>query len=257
MQFARRCDEARPDLILALYGERPFVAGHLVLKGLGLKTALVVLPTYDAWVRRAWWKEIGKHALFRSADAAKVPGPDGLAYACRYGFTQDRVFGVRQSVTVDRYAAQIPCQERARIRNETGLEGCAFLYVGRLWAGKGLPELLDAFRRVTQANPAVSLLLVGDGPDEAALRTAAAGMKGVHFHRFVQAPELPQSTTAHVMCSSSRRWAIRTARSSRRRMQPGFRSSPATRQATFAAGSPMASPGSSSRRATSVRSPTG
>jgi FkbM family methyltransferase len=190
--FARRCDAARPDLILSLYGERSFVAGHLVLKGLGLKTALLVLPTYDAWVRRRWWKEIGKHALFRSADAAKVPGPDGLGYARRYGFTQDRVFAVRQSVTVDRYAAPISGEQRARIRTETGLDGCTFLYTGRLWKGKGLLLLLEAFRQVTQANPAVSLLLVGDGPDEGALRAAASGMRGVRFLPFTQAPALPQ-----------------------------------------------------------------
>jgi FkbM family methyltransferase len=191
-EFARRCDAARPDLILALYGERPFAAGHLILKGLGLRTALLVLPTYDAWVRRAWWKEIGKHVLFRSADAAKVPGPDGLAYACRYGFQKERVFAVRQSTNVGRYAAPVSCQTRARLRDRLGLEGCVFLYVGRFWTGKGLPVLLDAYREVTRANPAVSLLLVGDGPDEAALRASAHGLGGVRFHPFVQPPELPQ-----------------------------------------------------------------
>jgi glycosyltransferase involved in cell wall biosynthesis len=144
-EFSRRCESVRPDLILALYGERTFAAGHLVFKGLGLKTALLVLPTYDVWVRRAWWKELGKRMLFRSADAAKVPGPDGLAYARRYGFTPDRVFAVRQSITVDRYAAPISCQQRERLRTRIGLTGCTFLFVGRLWSGKGLHVLLDAF----------------------------------------------------------------------------------------------------------------
>src|SRR5688572_11479084 len=191
-EFARRCETLRPDLILALYGEPTFAAGHLILKGLGLKTALLVLPTYDAWVRRTWWKETGKRFLFRSADAAKVPGEDGLAYALRYGFTPDRVFAVRQSITAERFATPIPGQHRGRMRTQAGLSGFAFLYVGRLWKGKGLRVLMDAFKRVTQVNPAVSLLLVGDGPDEAGLRAAAAGMPGVHFHSFVQVPELPQ-----------------------------------------------------------------
>jgi FkbM family methyltransferase len=191
-QFARRCDTVRPDLVLALYGERPFAAGHLILKGLDIRTALLVLPSYDAWVRRAWWKERAKDVLFRSADAAKVPGPDGLAYACRYGFTEARVFPVRQSINVERYAASISRQERAQVRRQTGTDGCVFLYVGRFWAGKGLPVLLDAFRQVRKVNPAVSLLLVGDGPDEAALKAAAESIQGVRFQSFVQAPELPQ-----------------------------------------------------------------
>jgi len=191
-QFARRCDRVRPDLVLSLYGERPFAAGHVILRALGVRTALLVVPTFDAWVRRAWWKERAKDVMFRSADAAKVPGVDGLKYACRYGFTQDRVFSVRQSINVERYAAPISCEERARVRARTGVDGCVFLYVGRFWKGKGLPVLLDAFRRARQVNPAVSLLLVGDGPDEAALRALARSIDGVRVQPFVQAPELPQ-----------------------------------------------------------------
>jgi FkbM family methyltransferase len=191
-KFILRCDAARPDLVLSLYGERPFAAGHIILKGLDIRTALLVLPTYDAWVRRTWWKQLAKHALFRSADAAKVPGPDGRAYACRYGFSEDRIFTVRQSTNVERYATPISCQERARVRGRTGVDGCVFLYTGRFWTGKGLPVLLDAFRQVRQVNPAVSLLLVGDGPDEAALKAAASGTSSVRFQPFVQAPALPQ-----------------------------------------------------------------
>jgi len=191
-QFARRCDTVRPDLVLSLYGERPFAAGYVILKGLGVRTALLVLPTFDAWVRRAWWKERAKYVMFRSADAAKVPGPDGLKYACRYGFTEDRVFSVRQSINVERYAASISCEERARVRARTGVDGCVFLYVGRFWKGKGLPVLLEAFRRARLVNPAMSLLLIGDGPDEAALRAVEGSINGVRVQPFVQAPELPQ-----------------------------------------------------------------
>ncbi len=71
-RFAQRCDQIRPDLIVSLYGERSFVAGHLVLKGMGIATAFVVERTFDAWVRRRWWKETAKAFLFRSADVALV-----------------------------------------------------------------------------------------------------------------------------------------------------------------------------------------
>jgi FkbM family methyltransferase len=189
-RFAQRCDRVRPDLTLSLYGERSFAAGHLILKGLGIRTALLVLPTYDAWVRRTWWKERAKDVLFRSADAAKVPGPDGRAYASRYGFPDDRIFAVRQSINVEQYAAPLPSQDRARVRERMGVGGCVFLYVGRLWKGKGLFTLLEAFRQVRRVNPAASLLLVGAGPDEAALRAAAGDLDGIHFHPFVQAAEL-------------------------------------------------------------------
>lgn len=190
-RFVRRCDEARPDLVLSLYGERPFVVGHAVLKALGIRTAALVLPTFDAWIRRTWWKELAKGIIFRSADAAKVPGPDGLAYARRYGFPAERVSFVTQSVDVDRYARPISVEERRSVRERLGVDGCVFLYVGRFWSGKGLFVLIDAFRQVRAANRDVSLLMIGDGPDEGELRRAVGDLEGVAFRRFVQAPELP------------------------------------------------------------------
>jgi FkbM family methyltransferase len=189
-RFVRRCDEVRPDLVLSLYGEPPFVAGHAILKARDIRTALVVLPTFNAWVRRTRSKEIAKAILFRSADAAKVPGSDGLLYAQRYGFPAERVSFVTQSVDVTRYAQPISPEERRLIRARTGVDGCVFLYVGRFWRGKGLPVLIEAFRQARAINPAVSLLMIGDGPDEEELRHLARDLDGVRCWPFVQAHEI-------------------------------------------------------------------
>jgi FkbM family methyltransferase len=190
-RFVRRCDEVRPDLIIADYGERAFAAGHPVFKALGIRTALTVEPTFDAWVQRAWWKEAAKGVLFRSADAAMCPGPDGARYGRRYGFSEDRIFQVRHTTNVSHFAR--PCSEDARHahRVHLGTGGCVFLYVGRLWTGKGLLTLIDAFRRVQRVNREVSLLIVGNGPDEQQIRRAAEGLGAVVFHSFVERESLP------------------------------------------------------------------
>jgi glycosyltransferase involved in cell wall biosynthesis len=189
-RFAHQCAALKPDVVVSPYGDRTYAAGYLAAKGLGIKTALVVQRTFDAWVCRAWWKEAAKMVLFRSADAAQVPGPDGAAYARRYGFPANRVFPVRLSTNVQLYARQLSPtaleQQRARI----GVAGCVFLYVGRLWKPKGLLSLIEAFRRARAVNPSISLLMVGDGVDEAELRAAAAAVPGILFWPFVQAPEL-------------------------------------------------------------------
>lgn len=52
------------------------------------------------------------------------------------------------------------------------------LFVGRLGAVKGVPILLDAFRRARNANPGLTLTLIGDGPDRRALEAAAADLGG-------------------------------------------------------------------------------
>lgn len=200
-RFVRRCDAVRPDLVVSLYGERAFVVGHLVLKALGYRTAFVVERTFDTWVRRRWWKEALKAVLFRSADAAQVHAPpacvrgadvtDGFVYAFRYGFPRERAFGVTHSFDLHRYGVAISPDTRELVRRRLGVAGCVFLYVGRFWAGKGLPVLVEAYRRTRLRRQDISLVLVGEGADEAALRRAAAGLEGLVFVPAVQPSDLP------------------------------------------------------------------
>ena len=52
-------------------------------------------------------------------------------------------------------------------------EARSILYVGRLASEKGLPVLLEAFRRLAASHPMVRLRLVGDGPERQAMETLA------------------------------------------------------------------------------------
>ncbi len=184
---------ARPDLLVSLYDRAPFALGILGSRVVATRTALRALPNYDAWSERAWWKEAGKHVLFRAVDGAKSPGPDGVRLADRYGLPVARVHGVTQSIDVDHFAAAraVGPADRTRRRADMGLHGCVFLYVGRLWSGKGLDYLLDAYRLVRARHRDVSLLIVGDGVDESRYRTMAQRLPDVAFTGFVQPRDLP------------------------------------------------------------------
>jgi glycosyltransferase involved in cell wall biosynthesis len=50
------------------------------------------------------------------------------------------------------------------------------IYVGRLAAGKGLTEILDACSLLKRANVAARLVIAGGGPDEQALKARARGL---------------------------------------------------------------------------------
>src|SRR5439155_8688586 len=93
----------------------------------------------------------------------------------------------------------IAASERERIRGQFGLRGTTFVYVGRLWRGKGLSYLIDAFSMVQRASESeVSLLLVGDGPDESWLldRCREEGLANVAFAGFHQSDTLPSLLAA-------------------------------------------------------------
>jgi glycosyltransferase involved in cell wall biosynthesis len=190
-RFARRCGEVRPDIVVSPYGNARFAVGHMMLKALDIRTILFVQRTFDAWVPRAWWKEAAKRLLFRSADGAQVPGTDGRDTARRYGFSDDRIFCARLTTNVEHFARGLEAADRERHRAKLGVEGCVFLYVGRLWKPKGLVPLIEAYRDARRVTSGINLLVVGDGSDEHEIRSAAAGIDGITFSSFVQAPELP------------------------------------------------------------------
>ena len=78
-------------------------------------------------------------------------------------------------------------EPRRPLRTRLGLRGCTFVYVRRLWRGKASTHLLQAFRIASGALPhELSLLIVGDGPDESGLRDRAVtmGLRNIVFAGF-------------------------------------------------------------------------
>jgi glycosyltransferase involved in cell wall biosynthesis len=185
-----------PDLWVSLYGNATFVLGWMIARTRASRTAFWSEVTFDAWVRRRVWKERLKSAIFPRADAILTAGKDGATFAHRYGAVAERVFEVPHVVDFEYYAGKSMLTEaaRARVRQELGIHGTCFIYVGRLWFGKGLRYLLEAFAQVKdQTAGDVTLLLVGDGVDEVALRDEcqARNLDRVIFAGFHQADTLP------------------------------------------------------------------
>jgi glycosyltransferase involved in cell wall biosynthesis len=190
----RELRRLRPDVFVLEYDRWNLALGAIAGLATAERVAFRVLPNFDAWSTRTWWREIGKNVLFRAIDGAKVPGPDGAALALRYGLPAERATTVTQSVDVVHYgrARGLPAAERQRRRAELGLTGCAFLYVGRVWAGKGLDDLFAAYRQLRATREDVSLLVVGDGVDYERYAAAERATPGVTFAGFVQPADLPE-----------------------------------------------------------------
>jgi glycosyltransferase involved in cell wall biosynthesis len=184
----------RPDVFVLEYDRWNLAVGAVIGFATARRVAFRVLPNFDAWSHRTWWREVGKNVLFKAIDGAKVPGPDGVSLAGRYGLPADRIAVVTQSVDVAHYSRgrDLPAAERERRRGELGLAGCVFIYVGRVWAGKGLGELFAAYRQLRAGREDVSLLVVGDGVDYERYVSRESDTPGVRFAGFVQPAGLPE-----------------------------------------------------------------
>jgi glycosyltransferase involved in cell wall biosynthesis len=187
----------KPDVLVSLYAEPTFLAGWRIAKQRGVRTAFWVESTFDAWVPRREWKERLKQSVFRRADAAFTPGQDGVGYAVRYGVPADRCFPLPffANAKYFREESRRAAQGRDALRAKLGLRGITFLYVGRLWWGKGVRYLLDAFAGLQRSvDFDVSLLLLGDGEEEALLRARSRELRlrNVCFAGFQQRTELPR-----------------------------------------------------------------
>jgi glycosyltransferase involved in cell wall biosynthesis len=189
-------DKRVPDVLVSLYAGPDFLVGSGLARRRGARTAFWVEHTFESWFPRRMWKEVLKSRLLPRADAILAPGPDGRDFAMRYGVLSDRVFFVPHVVDIDHYQrrSRLDTVERARVREAYGLLGVTFVYVGRLLPGKGLDYLVDAFAALQRRSVTpVSLLLVGDGDGEGALRERCAeqDVKNVVFAGFHDSDSLP------------------------------------------------------------------
>ena len=190
----RELRRLRPDVFILEYDRWNLALGTVAGFVFAQRVAFRVLPNFDAWSQRTWWRELGKNVLFKAVDGAKVPGPDGAVLAARYGLPGERTAVVTQSIDVEHYGRgrDMPADERQRRREALGLSGCVFVYVGRVWTGKGLDELFAAYRQVRAVHNDVSLLIVGDGVDRERYAEKESDTPGVTFAGFVQPADLPE-----------------------------------------------------------------
>jgi glycosyltransferase involved in cell wall biosynthesis len=90
--------------------------------------------------------------------------------AIDHGLPPQKLVWMPNPVDTDEFSPAAPA-ERAMLRAKFGVPATApvILYCGRLVTIKALPSLLDAFSSVSVKFPEAILVLLGDGPDRAAL----------------------------------------------------------------------------------------
>jgi glycosyltransferase involved in cell wall biosynthesis len=152
-----------------------------VVCGLGGRIALpgCYLGAHRARIPFVLWASIWSHPrtaahalsylptllIYRGADAIVTYGPHVSRYVDARRGGRGRVFEAPQAVSAEQFGREVPAAEREEWRARVGVrdDGFLALFAGRLEREKGVPVLLDAWRRADLGGNAV-LALAGAGP---------------------------------------------------------------------------------------------
>lgn len=150
--------------------------------------------------------ERAKRALIRACERFLVPGTASREYLRSLGVPDGRIVTAPNAVDSAIFGTQVEARraEREAIRARLGLDGCVFLYVGRLDPEKGVDVLLKAMRDL----PA-TLAVVGSGSQEGELRRAAP--PNVLFTGWLERDDLVSwyaAADAFVLPSRSDQWGM-------------------------------------------------
>ncbi len=179
----RKLDQLRPSSVLVPgWYTAPALAAAIWARLHGRRSILMSETTEQDHCR-VWWKETIKRLLIRLLfDFAVTGGEPHVRYLTRLGFPIDRIARYYDVVDNLFYREQA---DRARQISEhnriLGLPPLYFLYVGRLAPEKNIGASLRAFARYRESGGTWSFVLVGDGPERAALEHLS-GELGISEH---------------------------------------------------------------------------
>lgn len=162
--------ELRPDVLHLAEEPWSFVALQgTILRDLFLPNTGIVLEADQNILRRLPppFEYIRRYTLKRT-DALIVRGPDALAVARATGY---RGTAVTVEYCID--AAVFNPRHRDDARRALGVSGFVVGYVGQLERSKGLAKALSA---VARCRAQLTLVLLGDGPEQSALRDQAISL---------------------------------------------------------------------------------
>jgi glycosyltransferase involved in cell wall biosynthesis len=158
---------------------------------------------FAAWVESTIRDRRGNHALIESlkvkflnrCDAFVVAGKSSAEYVKSFGHRSDRVYLAPDAVDTEFFAQRAGAvrKDAAVHRKALGLPQRFFLFVGRLIAGKGAFDLLEAYRGLPpELRSEVGLVFVGNGGARSELERRAVDISpgSIQFVGFAQREEL-------------------------------------------------------------------
>jgi glycosyltransferase involved in cell wall biosynthesis len=135
----------------------------VVMKVSGSSIVTFMQQSFIGRLELKWLKQWAKRVMILNSGIAEE--------AERAGFRREQLLWMPNPVDIDRFSP-INAEERCRLRSSAGIAAgeMVIVYVGRLAPEKDLPCLVDGFHRFVSSGRQGRLVLVGEGPDQAALQ---------------------------------------------------------------------------------------
>ena len=173
------CEATRgftPDIVYERYALCS-IAGSLLARARGIPHVLEVnAPLADEEQRFRGLKLGGltralERWVLRRADLVIVVSPHLAEHACRQGVAPERIRVLPNGVDPKLFH---PRRDGARVRARLGLDG-AFLagFAGTLRPWHGVAHLIEGFARAARSGKGMKLIILGEGPERAALEALA------------------------------------------------------------------------------------
>jgi glycosyltransferase involved in cell wall biosynthesis len=175
---------SRPDVIVAgdfglrsaiCWSAARLLGCRFVLSSEEIATSAAGRSRLQQWLRRF---------LVRRADAFLAWGDPARQLLVSMNAGESRIFGCAQAIDNEFWVRQAQSLDRQTERKSLGLNGVAFLLVGRALARKGFQNFLDAWSRLPQElHERICAVIIGDGDYLEHLKSAAAarGLRNVSF----------------------------------------------------------------------------
>jgi glycosyltransferase involved in cell wall biosynthesis len=127
-----------------------------------------------------------KRFLVRSASGYLAYTESGVANIVRAGMKRERIRVLNNTIDLDEEIAfhgKAQRLDRDSLRRGWGIatDSVVFTFVGRLLAGKRVEDLIRAVKALRADGVNAETIIVGEGPERAALESAAFGSPWCHF----------------------------------------------------------------------------
>jgi glycosyltransferase involved in cell wall biosynthesis len=185
----------RPDVVFSNeFGLRTMLA-TITAKLIGHKLIVYneATPHTESFIGRP--QLLVRSLLHARPDAYICNGKQSREYLESLGVASGDIFEVGQALDLESFDYELATLHRDEFRERWNIRGTCFLYVGQLIKFKGTDNLVQAWRKFSEAGPAdATLVLAGEGEDHEFLEKEVAdtGLTNVRFLGFVPRTQLAE-----------------------------------------------------------------